>query len=107
VGIFWIPGHAGIRGNEIADEFAREGSLYQFAGPQPAFRIFRKNKNEKMKCWLDNQHMTLRQCLTSTQRQACDMIWSPGLAVRTRQLSFSRIESRVVTDLLTGQNSRR
>jgi len=31
------------------------------------------------------------------------MIWRPSLAVRTRLLSFNRIESRVVTDLLTGQ----
>ena len=35
------------------------------------------------------------------------MISSPSLAVRTRLLSFSRMESRIVTDLLTGQNSRR
>jgi ribonuclease HI len=56
--LFWIPGHAGIRGNDIADEFAREGSVYQFVEPQPALRTSRQNVNEKIKCWLDNQHMT-------------------------------------------------
>ena len=35
------------------------------------------------------------------------MVSSPSLAVRTTLLSFSRMESRVVTDLLTGQNGRR
>jgi hypothetical protein len=70
-------------------------------------RIYWQNIKEKIKCWLVNQHMTLWQGLTNTKRQAREMISSPSLAVRTRLLSFSRMESRVVTDLLTGQNSRR
>jgi len=36
VGLFWVPGHAGIRGNEIADGIARGGTALRFLGPEPA-----------------------------------------------------------------------
>jgi ribonuclease HI len=25
VGLFWVPGHAGVRGNETGDKLARDG----------------------------------------------------------------------------------
>ena len=36
VGLYWVPGHAGVRGIEIADELARDGSVLKFVGPEPA-----------------------------------------------------------------------
>jgi hypothetical protein len=36
VGLFWVPGHAGIRGNEIADGLARGSSALRFFRPEPA-----------------------------------------------------------------------
>jgi hypothetical protein len=32
---FSFPGHAGVRGIEIADKLARDGSVQWFIGPQP------------------------------------------------------------------------
>jgi len=36
VGLFWVPEHAEIRGNEIANGLARGGTALRFLGPEPA-----------------------------------------------------------------------
>ena len=36
VGLYWVPGHAAVRGNEKADELTRGGSDLGFLGPEPA-----------------------------------------------------------------------
>jgi hypothetical protein len=33
VGLYWIPGPAGIQGNEIANKLTRDGSVQRFVGP--------------------------------------------------------------------------
>jgi ribonuclease HI len=35
VGLYWVPGHAVVRGNEIADGLTRDGSGRGFLGPEP------------------------------------------------------------------------
>ena len=72
VGLYWVPGHAEVRGNEIADELARGGSVLGFLGPQPALGFSRKDIWRT--CWLINQHWVQWQDLGDTQRQVRELI---------------------------------
>ena len=70
VGLYWVPGHAGIQGSEIPDQLARDGSVERFAGPELFLGISRQNIRRKIKHWMENQHLVLWRGPCSTQRQA-------------------------------------
>lgn len=59
------------------DELAREWSVHQFVGPEPALSFLGKNIKKITKCWLVNQQMILWHGLTSTQRLARELISDP------------------------------
>jgi len=60
VGLFWVPGHAGVRGNEIANGLAWERNFQQF--------VSRQNTGKKIKRWIDNQHMAMWHGINSVQK---------------------------------------
>ena len=105
VGLFWVPGHAGVQGNEIADELARYGSVLRFVGPKPPLGVSRQDKRRRITRWLDNRHCAWWRGLGVTQRQAPELISGPCLGVKARLLSFNSIKFRVLTGLLTGHNT--
>jgi len=78
-----------VRGNEIADELARSGSIQQFVGPEPFLGVSKENIRRKMKCWLEKQHLALWRDPCSTQRHAKELISGPDLATEARLLSFN------------------
>jgi len=107
VGLYWVPGHAGVRGNEIADELATGGSVLGFLGPEPAPGVSRQDIRKKISRWLVNLHWVRWQGLGDTQRQIRELISGPCLGAQTKFLSFNRTQSRAVTGLLTGHNTLR
>jgi len=107
VRLYWVPGHAGVRGNEIADRLARSGSGQRFIGSEPCLGVSRQLTRRKMKCWMKNQHLALWRGPCSAQRQARELISGPDLATGARLLSFNRTQTRAVIGLLTGHNTLR
>ena len=77
VELYWVPGHAGVRGNEIADELARDGSALKFVGPEPALGVSRHDIRKRIRRWLVNQHWVWWRGLGNTQRQARGLISGP------------------------------
>jgi hypothetical protein len=107
MGLIWVPGHAGVRGNEIADRLARSGSGQRFIGPEPVLGVSRQNIRRKIKSWIGKQHLALWRGPCGTQRQARELISGPKLAIGARLLSFNRTQSRAFIGLLTGHNTLR
>jgi hypothetical protein len=105
VGLYWVPGHAGVRGNEIADRLARSGSAQRFVGLEPFLRVSRQIIRRKMKRWMKKQHLALWGVPYSKQRLTRELISGPNMATGARLLSFNRTQSRAVIGLLTGHNT--
>jgi len=77
VGLFWVPGHSRVCGNELDDKLARDGTVCRFVGREPALGISRHNIRKKIKCWMDNQHIAMWRGLISSQGQALKLISGP------------------------------
>ena len=55
VSIAWIPGHAGVHGNEVADYVAKSGSKSKIHGPEPFITVPYASCVNTVKDWSTNR----------------------------------------------------
>jgi hypothetical protein len=55
VGLYWVYGHAGVRGNKIAEGLTRGSSALMFVGPEPAVAGSRQGIR-RISLWLVNRY---------------------------------------------------
>jgi ribonuclease HI len=77
VGLCWVPGRAGVQGNEIADGLTRGSSALKFLGPEPASGVSRCDIRKRLSRWLINQQWASWHDLGNTLRQARELISGP------------------------------
>jgi hypothetical protein len=107
VGLYWVPGHAGVWGNETATKLSRDSSVQNFVGRELYLGLSRQNIKRKIKCCVDNKHLVMWCSLSSTQRQVRKLISGPSLTTKMRFMFFNRTQSRVIIGLLTRHNTLR
>jgi len=72
-----------------------------------AVGVSRRDLQKRLGRWLVSQHWVQWWVLGDTQRHAREFISGPSLGTRAKFMTLSRIQSRVVTGLLTGHNTLR
>jgi hypothetical protein len=101
VHLMWVPGHNGIKGNEIADQLAKMGSLHPFIGPEPACGISGRVAGWAIRDWVDREHHKHWQS-TLGQKHVKVFKDEPSTERTTKLLKLSRVQIRYMTGLLTG-----
>ncbi|CAH1974332.1 unnamed protein product [Acanthoscelides obtectus] len=107
VSLIWVPGHAGIRGNETADTLAKTGSASKLVGPEPALGVTAHKARRKMETWVARQHSQKWRSISRHLRQARELIEGPSAKDGRFCLSLGRANLRLLVGLLSGHNTLR
>ncbi|KAJ8914017.1 hypothetical protein NQ315_012040 [Exocentrus adspersus] len=51
--LIWIPGHVGLKGNEVADSLARRGAASEFIGPEPILGLSYSTARSVISTWAE------------------------------------------------------
>ena len=80
VTVTWIPGHAGIQGNEAADHLAKQGTELSIEGPEPFISVPYATCTREIKGWMNKRWETSWKKSKSCQKTKEYVGWgSPSL----------------------------
>ena len=101
VSIAWIPGHAGVYGNEVADHLANSGSKSKMHGTEPFITIPYASYVTTVKNWSTDRSKSMwnkgQDCLRMTESVG----WTSS-RLTTRLLYLKRPQFNGVVQVLTG-----
>jgi len=58
VGLYYVPGHDRVRGNEITKKLERDGSALKSVGPDPALGVYKQNIRRRIRRWNPNANQS-------------------------------------------------
>ena len=101
VSIAWIPGHAGVHGNEVADYLAKSGSKSKIHGPEPFITVPYASCVSTVKDWSTDRWKSMRNKRKDCLRMKESVGWmSSRLTIRL--LNLKRPQLNRVEQVLTG-----
>jgi hypothetical protein len=92
VKLIWVPGHAGIVGNEVAYQLAKTGSEHLFIGPELACSISVGVAKKAVRDWNNRNHKEYWESTTGL-REAKGLIQGPSAR---RTMDLLKVKQRLV-----------
>ncbi|XP_060516851.1 uncharacterized protein LOC132696179 [Cylas formicarius] len=106
VTLSWVPGHGGHKGNEGADDAAREGSSMRLIGPEPFCGVAKPVAKTAIMDWMDRESRRWWRDMPG-QRQAKEFLRGPSANFTEDLLSYNRKAVRIMVGLRTGHCRRK
>ena len=101
VTIAWIPGHARVHGNEVADYAAKLGSKSKIYGPKSFITVPYASYVSTVKDWFTDKWISLWNKQKDCLRMKESVGWT-SLRLTTRLLNLKRSQLNSVVQVLTG-----
>ena len=101
VSIAWIPGHAGVHGNEVADYLAKSGSKSKIHGPEPFITVPYASCVSTVKDWSTDRWKSMWNKRKDCVRMKESVGWTSS-RLTIRLLNLKRPQLNRVVQIFTG-----